>query len=184
MGSVWGKVVAKLFSRREMRCIILGLDAAGKTSILYRLKLGKAIVTIPTIAHNVETVRVGNTHITAWDIGGGYFHRKLWRRNYFENSHGIIYVVDANDRERLEETTEELFSFIDEEEFRDVSILILANKSDLPNAMRVGEVADRMNLYSVRSRRWHIAAVSATTGDGLLGAMEWLANSIERALNQ
>mmetsp|Transcript_1949 Transcript_1949/g.4340 ORF Transcript_1949/g.4340 Transcript_1949/m.4340 type:complete len:184 (+) Transcript_1949:38-589(+) len=183
MGSVWGKVVAKLFSRREMRCNILGLDAAGKTTILYRLKLGEVIMTIPTIGFIAETVRVGNTQITAWDVGGGDKIKLLWR-HYFENTHGLIYVVDASDRERLQETTDAFFNLINEEEVRDVSILILANKSDLPNAMRVGEVADRMNLNSINPRRWHIAAVSATTGDGLLGAMEWLANSIERALNQ
>eukprot|EP00359_Climacostomum_virens_P009451 CAMPEP_0204908372 /NCGR_PEP_ID=MMETSP1397-20131031/7329_1 /ASSEMBLY_ACC=CAM_ASM_000891 /TAXON_ID=49980 /ORGANISM="Climacostomum Climacostomum virens, Strain Stock W-24" /LENGTH=116 /DNA_ID=CAMNT_0052077861 /DNA_START=1 /DNA_END=348 /DNA_ORIENTATION=+ len=116
-----------------MRCCILGLDAAGKTAIIYRLWLGEVVMTIPTIGFIAETVRVGNTHITVCELGGGFFLRRLWR-HYYRNSQGLIYVVDANDRERLQEATDEFFYFINEDLFSDVSILILANKSDLPNA--------------------------------------------------
>ena len=107
--------------------ISVGLDAAGKTTILYKLKLGEIVTTIPTIGNinkssitagrnaliscltgfNVETVEYKNICFTVWDVGGQDKIRPLWR-HYFQNTQGLIFVVDSNDRERIVEAQEEL----------------------------------------------------------------------------
>lgn len=89
----------------------VGLDAAGKTTILYKLKLGEIVTTIPTIGFNVETVEYKNICFTVWDVGGQYKIRPLWR-HYFQNTHGLIFVVDSNDRERVAEAEEELQNMV------------------------------------------------------------------------
>merc|ERR1711952_522747 len=90
-----------LFGKKEMRILMVGLDAAGKTTILYKLKLGEIVTTIPTIGFNVETVEYKNISFTVWDVGGQDKIRPLWR-HYFQNTQGLIFVVDSNDRERID----------------------------------------------------------------------------------
>merc|ERR1719171_375774 len=124
---------------------MVGLDAAGKTTILYKLKLGEVVTTIPTIGFNVETVEYKNINFTVWDVGGQDKIRKLWR-HYYQNTQGIIFVVDSNDRDRIEDAREELTKLLNEEELRDAPVLVLANKKDLPNAMTAKEVTDKLGL--------------------------------------
>ncbi|CAD1470968.1 unnamed protein product [Heterotrigona itama] len=113
---------------------MVGLDAAGKTTILYKLKLGEIVTTIPTIGFNVETVEYRNICFTVWDVGGQDKIRPLWR-HYFQNTQGLIYVVDSNDRERIGEAERELANMLKEDELRDAVLLVFANKQDLPNAI-------------------------------------------------
>jgi len=80
---------------------MVGLDAAGKTTILYRLKLGEVVTTIPTLGFNVETVAYKNISFTVWDVGGQDRIRPLWR-HYYDDTDGVIYVVDAADRNRVQ----------------------------------------------------------------------------------
>merc|ERR1712065_122904 len=97
MGSVFSKALSKMFGKKEMRILMVGLDAAGKTTILYKLKLGEIVTTIPTIGFNVETVEYKNISFTVWDVGGQDKIRPLWR-HYFQNTQGVIFVIDSNDR--------------------------------------------------------------------------------------
>lgn len=89
----------------------VGLDAAGKTTILYKLKLGEIVTTIPTIGFNVETVEYKNICFTVWDVGGQDKIRPLWR-HYFQNTQGLIFVVDSNDRDRINEAEKELQNMV------------------------------------------------------------------------
>nr|CAG8440785.1 8868_t:CDS:2 [Entrophospora candida] len=156
-----------------MRILMVGLDAAGKTTILYKLKLGEIVTTIPTIGFNVETVEYKNISFTVWDVGGQDKIRPLWR-HYFQNTQGIIFVVDSNDRERISEAREELQRMLNEDELRDALLLVFANKQDLPNAMNAAEITDKLGLHSLRQRHWYIQATCATSGDGLYEGLEWL----------
>ncbi|XP_054462897.1 ADP-ribosylation factor 2a [Anoplopoma fimbria] len=162
-----------LFGKKEMRILMVGLDAAGKTTILYKLKLGEIVTTIPTIGFNVETVTYKNITFTVWDVGGQDKIRPLWR-HYFQNTQGIIFVVDSNDRERVGEAKEELQRMLAEDELRDSHLLVFANKQDLPNAMNAAEVTDKLGLHSLGSRKWFIQATCATGGDGLYEGLDWL----------
>lgn len=85
MGNIFGNLLKSLIGKKEMRILMVGLDAAGKTTILYKLKLGEIVTTIPTIGFNVETVEYKNICFTVWDVGGQDKIRPLWR-HYFQNT--------------------------------------------------------------------------------------------------
>jgi len=179
MGGAFGKLFSRLFSKKDMRILMVGLDAAGKTTILYKLKLGEIVTTIPTIGFNVETVEYKNINFTVWDVGGQDKIRPLWR-HYFQNTQGLIFVVDSNDRERVGEAAEELNKMLNEDELRNAVLLVFANKQDLPNAMSVAEVTDKLGLHSLRTRKWYIQSTCATSGDGLYEGLDWLSNTLSK----
>merc|ERR1712046_212538 len=167
--TLWQKVVGKM----DARIVMVGLDAAGKTTVLYKLKLGEVVTTIPTIGFNVETVEYKNITCTAWDIGGQDRIRRLWR-HYYQGTNAVIYVVDSNDRDRIDDAKEELMKMLAEQELDGASVLVLANKQDLPNSMSAAEVADKLALHSLRNHKWFIQAACATTGDGIYEGLNWL----------
>lgn len=86
----------------EARVLILGLDGVGKTTILYQMKLGEKVYTIPTIGFNVQFVIHKRLKLTAWDVGGIKKMRALWR-HYFLNTNALFFVIDSTDVERLKE---------------------------------------------------------------------------------
>jgi len=139
-------------SQTEMRVLILGLDAAGKTTILYRLKLGEVVTTIPTIGFNVETVNHKSMQITMWDVGGRDKIRPLYR-HYFANTQALIFVVDSNDRDRMEDARCELERFLIEDELRDCIFILLVNKQDLDNAMSVDEVRKALKFDEIKQTK-------------------------------
>ncbi|XP_008796507.2 ADP-ribosylation factor 1-like [Phoenix dactylifera] len=177
MGLAISRMVRMLFAKREMRILMVGLDAAGKTTILYKLKLGEVITTIPTIGFNVETVEYKNVSFTVWDVGGQDKIRPLWR-HYFQNTQGLIFVVDSNDKERILEARDELHRMLGEDELQGATLLVFANKQDLPNAMSVSEITDKLGLHALRQRRWYIQSACATTGEGLYEGLDWLSSNI------
>merc|ERR1719213_9052 len=180
MGLTFTKLFKSLISKREMRILMVGLDAAGKTTILYKLKLGEIVTTIPTIGFNVETVEYKNISFTVWDVGGQDKIRPLWR-HYYQNTQGVIFVVDSNDRDRVSEARDELHRMLNEDELREAILLVFANKQDLPNAMQAPEITDKLGLHSLRQRGWYIQATCATTGDGLYEGLDWLSTSLAKA---
>jgi ADP-ribosylation factor 1/2 len=179
MGLNWSKLFSGLIGKKDMRILMVGLDAAGKTTILYKLKLGEIVTTIPTIGFNVETVEYKNISFTVWDVGGQDKIRPLWR-HYFQNTQGIIFVVDSNDRERIGEARDELQRMLNEDELKDALLLVFANKQDLPNAMTATEITDKLGLHSLRQRNWYIQATCATSGDGLYEGLEWLSTNLKK----
>jgi len=177
MGLAFSKLFAKLLGKQEMRILMVGLDAAGKTTILYKLKLGEVVTTIPTIGFNVETVEYKNISFTVWDVGGQDKIRPLWR-HYYQGTQGLIFVVDSNDRDRVEDAKEELNKMLNEDEMRDAIVLVFANKQDLPNAMPAAEVTEKLGLQTMRNRQWFIQSACATTGDGLYEGLDWLSRTL------
>ncbi|KAJ9438805.1 ADP-ribosylation factor [Diplonema papillatum] len=141
------------WSKQKARVLMLGLDASGKTTVLYKLKLGEVVTTIPTIGFNVENVKFNNLDMNIWDVGGQDKLRPLWR-HYFTGIDALIFVVDSNDRERVSLASEELQKVLCEVE--DACVLVFANKQDLPHAMSPAEITDKMNLQSLRGREWYI----------------------------
>ncbi|KHG12504.1 hypothetical protein F383_19544 [Gossypium arboreum] len=219
MGLTFTKLFSRLFAKKEMRILMVGLDAAGKTTILYKLKLGEIVTTIPTIGFNVETVEYKNISFTVWDVGGQdkssisycmVIHEALVSRmqkahgyntlpsdfvtcvvyiggvtsteasswHYFQNTQGLIFVVDSNDRDRVVEARDELHRMLNEDELRDAVLLVFANKQDLPNAMNAAEITDKLGLHSLRQRHWYIQSTCATSGEGLYEGLDWLSSNI------
>jgi small GTP-binding protein len=157
---------------------MLGLDAAGKTTILYKLQLGEVVHTIPTIGFNVESVSYKQVNFTMWDVGGQTKIRPLWR-HYFHNTDAVIFVVDSADTTRMEEAREELKFLTDSDELRDAMLLVLANKSDMPNALPVADIARKLQLTSMTNRKWYIQSACAVTGEGLYEGLDWMTTELK-----
>jgi len=178
MGGLFSNVWDKLFkSGKEVRMCMVGLDAAGKTTIMYRMKYGETPKTIPTIGFNVESLEYKKLKMTLWDIGGQDKIRILWR-HYYENTGAIIYVVDASDIDRIDESAEELFKMLNEETLNGVPVLIYANKQDLPGALSPSEIIDKMGLKQIKGRDWTVQGASAVEGKGLNEGLDWMANAL------
>merc|ERR1712048_1022282 len=177
---IMGILITKLFDvfgKQERRIVMVGLDAAGKTTVLYKLHLGEVTATIPTIGFNVETVEYKNIKFTVWDIGGQDRIRKLWR-HYYLGTNGVIFVVDSCDRDRIQDARDELWKLLGDDELRDAVLLVLANKQDLPNAMPAAEVSKHLGLAELRNRRWFIQSACATTGQGIYEGLEWFSKTL------
>ncbi|KAG9123492.1 hypothetical protein FRC07_014873 [Ceratobasidium sp. 392] len=185
-------IVRRLFPQKgaEKRVLIIGLDAAGKTTFLYRLHLGEIVTTIPTIGFNVESIRAptsgkrGPLSLTCWDVGGCDKIRPLLR-HYTQGTDAFVWVLDSNDRERMPEAREELWrmmSMVEEDRGAGSPVLpclILANKQDLPGAMGLDEVRDKMG--SVSRRSCAVFATSLVADDyieTLTPAMDWLYDAL------
>ncbi|XP_038072664.1 uncharacterized protein LOC119741078 [Patiria miniata] len=165
-----------------LRILMLGLDAAGKTTILFKLKLNEVVTTIPTIGFNVETVNpLPGVSFTVWDIGGQEKLRQLWR-HYYQGTQGLIFVVDSSDKERLYEARDELFGILQSSEIGpEVPVVVLANKQDLPGALKPSDVAEALNLHRLSQNPWHIQATCAPDGEGIYEAVGMLAKMVRES---
>jgi|Transcript_36214 ADP-ribosylation factor 1/2 len=181
MGQSISSLFKSMFGKQDVRILMVGLDAAGKTTILYKLKLGEIVTTIPTIGFNVETVEYKNLKFTMWDVGGQDKLRPLWR-HYFQNTNGIIFVVDSNDRDRVGQARDELQKMLAEDELRNAVLLVFANKQDLPNAMSTTEVQEKLGLHALRQRNWFIQGCCATTAQGLYEGLDWMSANIKKSM--
>ncbi|KAL3899116.1 MAG: hypothetical protein SGCHY_002276 [Lobulomycetales sp.] len=177
MGMAFSRLLSMLWGSKEVRILILGLDGAGKTTILYRLQIGEVVTTIPTIGFNVETLTYKNIKFQVWDLGGQTSIRPYWRC-YYANTDAIIYVVDSSDHERVATSGQELAQMLQEEELKDATLLVFANKQDMEGALSAAEITERLDLTSLRDRQWTIFKCSAKTGDGLTEGLDWLVNVI------
>ncbi|EOD20037.1 ARL1, ARF-like GTPase [Emiliania huxleyi CCMP1516] len=161
MGKMVSKMLSSLLGNKEYRVLILGLDNAGKTTILYKLQMGEVVTTVPTIGFNVETVTYQNLRFQVWDLGGQTSIRPYWRC-YYQNTNAIIYVVDSADAERMGISKQELVTMLEEEELKDAALLARNPSPPPPPPLQ-----------------WQIFKTSAIKGDGLHDGLDWLANAIK-----
>uniref|UniRef100_A0A7N0U8T3 ADP-ribosylation factor n=1 Tax=Kalanchoe fedtschenkoi TaxID=63787 RepID=A0A7N0U8T3_KALFE len=166
MGQAFRKLFDSVFGNAEMRVVMLGLDAARKTTILYKLQIGEVLSTVPTIGFNMEKVQYKNVVFTVWDVGGQEKLRPLWR-HYFNNTDGLIYVVDSLDRERIGKAKAEFQTIMNDRFMLNSVILVFANKQDMKGAMTPREVCEGLGLLELKNRKWHIQGTCALKGDGL-----------------
>ncbi|ELT90448.1 hypothetical protein CAPTEDRAFT_21289 [Capitella teleta] len=164
---------------RELRILLLGLDNAGKTTLLKQMASEDISHITPTQGFNIKSVQSSGFKLNVWDIGGQRKIRPYWR-NYFENTDVLIYVIDSADRKRFEETGIELGDLLDEEKLMGVPVLVYANKQDLFNAAPASEIAEGLNLHGIRGRQWQIQACSAASGEGVKDGMEWVVKNIPK----
>ncbi|KAK9535766.1 hypothetical protein VZT92_008125 [Zoarces viviparus] len=161
-------------SFQSLHVVVIGLDSAGKTSLLYRLKLREFVETIPTKGFNMERIKVpvGNSNTTTfqvWDVGGQEKLRPLWR-SYTRRTDGLVFVVDAAEAERMEEAKAELHRITRSAENQGVPVLVLANKQDLDGAVSASEVEKVLALHELSSSTLHhTQGCSALDGRGLQG---------------
>lgn len=171
-------IFSKLFmNRKNYRILMVGLDCVGKTTILYKLKLGSIVHTIPTIGFNVETIQYKNIEFTVCDMGGQEKIRSLWRHYYYDTQ-GIIFVIDSNDKNRFRESIIEFNKILSEPLLKDSTLLIFANKYDLHDVMSLSEISTELKLDKLIDRKWTLQMCSGLSGEGIYEGLEWLSNNI------
>jgi len=181
MGGFWSRLFGKTPSPK---ILLLGLDSAGKTTILLRLKHGKSAVsksTEPTIGFNVETVKWNKIELSVWDVGGQDKLRNFWR-HYYKGVSCIIFVVDSNDHQRFKQAKEEIHKLTAEVTLRGVPILVLANKQDLPEAVSPGQLEEQLSLDKLTVKN-KVIGCTATDGLGIHDAMSWVKDNMHRYTN-
>merc|ERR1712139_531180 len=162
---------------KEIRLPMLGLDNAGKTTILKKFN-GEPVDTVsPTLGFNIKTLEYEGYKLNIWDVGGQKTIRSYWR-NYFEATDGLVWVVDSADRRRLDDCRQELEQLLKEERLAGATLLIFANKQDLAGALSAPEIRDFLGLEAITCRHWCILPCSAYTGQGLLEGMQWTVQDI------
>ncbi|XP_076810407.1 uncharacterized protein LOC143453131 [Clavelina lepadiformis] len=169
MGHVLSKVsnLWHGFIDNPVQVCMLGLDSAGKTTVLYRLKLKESVSTIPTVGFNVETIEpCDGLTLTVWDVGGQGNLRSLWKP-YYQSCDGLVYVVDSADKARFKEAKEVLFRILGSSDMTRVPVLVFANKQDLPGSVAAVKLAEELELTASLTNPWYIQSCCALTADGL-----------------
>jgi len=151
---------------QELRILMLGLDNSGKTTALKQLAGEDVTHITPTQGFNIKSVVNSGFKLNVWDIGGQKHIRPYWK-NYYENTDAIVYMVDSTDSRRTDEAADELECLLKEEALQGVPVLVFANKQDLLNAMKAGEILTKLELTQYTDRWVHVEACSAKTGEGL-----------------
>ncbi|CAG0907695.1 unnamed protein product [Darwinula stevensoni] len=162
----------------SLHIVMLGLDSAGKTTALYRLKFDQYMNTVPTIGFNCEKIKgttgkAKGTSFIVWDVGGQEKLRPLWK-SYTRCTDGIVFVLDSVDTERMEEARLELQRTAKSPENIGVPILVLANKQDLPGARDKNEIEKLMGLQELQQHLYHVQPACAIIGEGLDEGLEAL----------
>jgi small GTP-binding protein len=177
MGLVFGKWFGRFFSKKETRLLLMGLEGAGKSTLLSNLNQNKTIHSSQTIGFQLETIEYNHSHIFVFNIGCQEKHVALWR-HYYNQSDGVIFVVDSADCDRMKNVREELHKLNKEQSLQKSFILIYANKQDLPNALNKEQITAELDLNELTFYAWHVQASIATTGIGVFEGIEWLISSI------
>lgn len=165
--------------KKNPHVLLLGLDSSGKSTLLYRLHQGVIMDTSPTIGFNVVTLVLNKrSALTVWDVGGQKSLRSNWR-HYLEGSKALVFVVDASDRNRVEEAKMALKSILSDSNVEDVPLMVLANKTDVPDSMTINEVCQQLDLENCKDRTWEIQACSGLKGLGLQQAFQSVAKLIK-----
>lgn len=186
MGNYISGWAESLFGSRKANIVMIGLDAAGKTTILDKLKLNVLRETVPTIGFNVETVQYRNVLFHLWDVGGQMRLRSLWKA-YYEGANAVIFVIDSNDRARIPEVIAELSQVVRDPMLVDAVLLVLGNKQDLPHHLTPAELVDRLGFRDqspeglgrlLRNRKWFLQGCCAQSGEGVFEGLDWLCNNL------
>ncbi|XP_024368459.1 uncharacterized protein [Physcomitrium patens] len=176
-GVYYEQILARLFNRfgrykNHQKLLMLGIDGAGKTSLLRKVKLLEPR-TQPTVGFNLESLQYRQQTLVMWDVGGQEKIRSLWH-HYFVKSQALIFVVDSSDPSRIPEARKELQKLLHETELKDAKLLVYANKQDVQNCLSVSDLADMLDLSLVEDREWHVQGCSASTGKGVYEGLDWL----------
>ena len=168
----------KLTGKKYVHILMTGLQSAGKTTILYKLKMGEATQSTTTIGFNVETFDYSGINLTIYDIGQDKI--KVSYNHYNKNIDGLIFVVDSNDEDRIKVSGEELKIILNKEELKDCPILIFANKKDLKTALSKEEVIELMGINNLNRKNLFVQDTCAVTGDGLKEGFNEFASFFEK----
>ncbi|CDR95526.1 ADP-ribosylation factor-like protein 2, putative [Babesia bigemina] len=166
----------------EIRVLMLGLDNAGKTTILKRLNGEDTSRIEPTLGFNIKTLEHDGYQVNIWDVGGQKTIRSFWR-NYFENTDALVWVVDSADAMRLEDSRSEIEELLSQDQMAQCTVLVFANKQDVTGALNVHEIQEQLGLDRIANERsWRIHGCSGISGEGIVEGFAWLVSDVARRI--
>ncbi|XP_078419905.1 ADP-ribosylation factor-like protein 14 [Cetorhinus maximus] len=170
---------------KQARILMLGLDSAGKSTLLYKLKFSNSeFLTASTVGFNVEMLECNKSvALTVWDVGGQYKMRQLWPY-YFQDTDGLVFVVDSADKERMEDSRKEFERMLKHECLKGIPVVLIANKQDLTDAMSAEEITKRFHMKRCcPDRDWYVQPCCAKTGEGLTAATKIIISYVKKKIN-
>ena len=160
---------------KQAKIVFLGLDNAGKSTLLRRLTSGRLAALQPTFQPHSETVTMGGVAFTTFDLGGHTQARRLWA-SYAVETQGLVFIVDTADHERFAEAAAELKGMLDLEALHGVPFVVLGNKTDRVGAVNEAELRGALGVYNgYRDRDVGVFMCSVVLGEGYKEAIRWLA---------
>ena len=170
----------KCFDKEPKRVLILGLDGAGKTTLMYLLKYKELITTLPTVGFNIEELFIARKlKVRLWDVGGHIKVRHLWT-HYYMTTAGIIYVVDSSCKERMKESKEEFYKILKHPDVKEnVPILIFANKMELEGGLSVDDIIELFEFKKFVSNPWCVQNCSTYTQEGVWKGIQVFSDMIK-----
>ena len=163
----------------EPNVLILGLDNAGKTTLLNYLTHEDNKNTKPTPGVNAKSIQCGGIKLNVYDLGGQKAIREYWKF-YYEKVDALIYVVDASDEARIGECNESFQSLLKDEKLINVPVLAYGNKADLDNCLGPDEIIEKLEMNGITGRDWSLYACSALKGDGVKDGIKWLLEKLSQ----
>mmetsp|Transcript_15775 Transcript_15775/g.44144 ORF Transcript_15775/g.44144 Transcript_15775/m.44144 type:complete len:199 (-) Transcript_15775:232-828(-) len=175
------------FRKDELHVLILGVDKAGKTTLLEKMKsmytdfMGlEPEKILPTVGLNVGRIEVHKAKLIFWDLGGQSGLRSIWDK-YYEEAHAIVFLVDSTAPDRFEESKAALDRVLGSRDIAGAPLLVMANKQDVPGCHSADEVQEFYGVGHLDSRPVRVAGISAYTGDGIGESIFWLVDAIRRS---
>lgn len=163
-----------LFFKQEMELALIGLQNAGKTSLVNVVATGHFNEDmIPTVGFNMRKVTKGRVTIKLWDLGGQPRFRSMWER-YCRGVNSIVYVVDSADHENVDKSKTELHELLSKPTLSGIPLLVLGNKNDLPSALSTQQIIERMDLKNLRDREVCCYSISCKKQNNIDITIEWL----------
>ncbi|UKK01506.2 ADP-ribosylation factor [Theileria orientalis] len=177
------KVIRKTkIKEKEIRILILGLDNAGKTTILKNLNKEDITKIEPTVGFNIKSIQYQDYMLNFWDIGGQRSIRAFWR-NYFENTDALIWVVDSVDVSRINMSRDEILKVLKEDRMCKTTLLIFANKQDIKGALSPKRIFELLKLDElVKDRSFMIFGSSGFNGEGIVQGIKWLVQDVSNRI--
>ena len=157
----------------ESNILILGLDNAGKTTLLNYLTHEDNKNTKPTPGVNAKSIQYGEIKLNFYDLGGQKPNRDYWKF-YYEKVEVLIYVVDVSDKERIGECNESFQILLKDEKLANVPILVFGNKGDLANCLGPEEIIEKLEMNDITGKDWSLYACSTLKGNGVKDGTKWI----------
>jgi len=176
---VWSALSALGLYQKKAKLVLLGLDNAGKTTLLQMLREGRVAATSPTLHGTSEELQVGDVTFTAHDLGGHAQARRVWQ-TYTPAVDAVVFVVDATARDRFDEARRELAGLMDNDQVQSVPILVLGNKIDAPGAVGEDTLRDALGLgmWMTQDRPLAVCMCSVLKQQGYGAGFRWLSRQL------